>query len=70
MAMSRWERKAALRHGAMKEVAKRTGRTLGHVSEVVRGNRRDRKVEVAIARAVGKPVDEVFEPLAPKVGAA
>lgn len=60
--MSRWERKAALKFGDLAEIAKRLGVTRPHASQVLNDKRRDRKVEVAIARAIGKPVDEVFEP--------
>lgn len=60
--MTRWERKAALGHGAVREIAKRTGKSESHTSHVINGNRRDRKIEVAVARMVGRPVDEVFGP--------
>lgn len=63
MAMTRWERKAALGHGAVKEIADALGLSRPHVSQVLNGHRRDRKVEVAAARKLGKPVDEVFEPV-------
>jgi len=63
MAMTRWERKAALGHGGVKEIAERVGLSHPHVSQVLNGRRRDRKVEVAIARKLNRPVDEVFEPV-------
>ena len=62
MGMSRWERKAALPYGAAKQIAERLGVAEPHVSQVLHGKRRDRRVEVAIARMIGKPVDEVFPP--------
>lgn len=70
MAMQPGERKAALRHGAVTEIARQTGRTLGHVSQVIHGKRRDRKVEVAAARKIGRPVHEVFDPAPDSVGSA
>jgi len=70
MAMNGEERKRALGHGGAAEICRRTGRSATHVSYVLRGERRDRKVEVAVARKLGKPVDEVFPPLDAFVGAA
>lgn len=70
MAMTRWERKAALRHGAVTEIARRVGVTKQHVSHVLNDKRRDRKVEVAAARMIGRPVDDVFEPVPARAGAA
>lgn len=61
MALTRWERKERLGHGAVKELAAATQRSEGHVSQVVNGKRRDRVVEVAVARRLQMPVDEVFE---------
>ncbi len=63
MALTRHERKEQLGHGAVAEIARRTGRSEGHVSQVLnceKTGRRDRKVEVAAARMLNKPVDEVF----------
>ena len=70
MALTRWEIKAALGHGGAKEIARRVGKSAPQVSEVIAGRRRDRAVEVAIARKIGKPVAEVFEPDTVKAGAA
>lgn len=63
MAMSAGERKAALKYGDAAKVSRQTHRTKGHVSQVIAGDRRDAVVERAIARRIGKPVDEVFEPV-------
>lgn len=65
MAMTAAERKAALKHGDGAKVARQTRRTHGHVSQVIAGDRRDAVVERAIARRIGRPVDDVFEPLKP-----
>ena len=62
MALTKWERKERLGHGAVKEIAEATDRSEGHVSQVINGKRRDRVVEVAVARRLQMPVDEVFEP--------
>lgn len=67
MAMTRWQRKEKLDeklgHGAVGEIASRAKKSLTHTSQVINGHRRDRDVEVAVARAIGRPVDEVFEPI-------
>lgn len=63
MAMTRWQRKAALRYGQQKEIADALGVSETTVSRVINGHLRDRRVEVAIARKIGKPVDDVFEPI-------
>ena len=60
MALSNDEIKKRLGYGAVTEIAKRTSRTKGHVSQVINGKRRDRKVEVAAARKLGMKVEEVF----------
>ncbi len=62
MALGRWEIKSRLRFGALSEIAASTDRTLGHVSQVVSGLRRDRKVEVAVARKLRMKVEDVFPP--------
>jgi hypothetical protein len=61
MAMTGEERKRALGHGGAAVICRRTKRSPAHVSYVIRGLRRDRKVEVAIARFLRRPVDELFE---------
>jgi hypothetical protein len=66
MALTKWERKERLGHGAVKEIAQATQRSEGHVSQVINGKRRDRVVEVAAARRLQMPVDEVFEPVQQK----
>lgn len=62
MAMSRWERKAALRYGRAKEIAEKLGLSESLVSQVLHGTKRHRDIEVAIARAIGRAVDDVFPP--------
>jgi hypothetical protein len=54
------EIKKRLGHGCVSRIAAQTGRTIGHVSQVINGLRRDRKVEVATARKLRMKVDEVF----------
>lgn len=69
MPLSKYERKEKLGHGAVKEIATATKRSEGHVSQVINEKRRDRVVEVAVARRLQMPVDEVFPELAvAKVG--
>lgn len=63
MALSKYERKEKLGYGAATLIAKATDRSEGHVSQVINGKRRDRVVEVAVARRLQMPVDEVFEPV-------
>lgn len=60
MTLSRDEIKKRLGHGSVTRIARQTGRTIGHVSQVLAGLRRDRKVEVAAARKLGIRVDEAF----------
>lgn len=60
MALTRWERKALLRHGAVRDIALETGCTQSHVSQVINDKRRSPRVEAVVARIVGLPVDEVF----------
>lgn len=62
MPLTRWERKEQLGHGALKKIAKRTERSPGHVTHVVAGHRRDKRVEKEVARRLKLPVDEVFPP--------
>lgn len=54
------EIKAGLKWGGVTRVAVATGTTKGHVSQVIHGLRRHRKVEVAVARRLRSKVDEVF----------
>jgi hypothetical protein len=44
-----------LPYGAMTFIAKETRRSIGHVSRVYHGERRDPVVEAAIARRLGRP---------------
>ena len=60
MALSKYDRKERLGYGAAKQIAVATGRSEGHVSQVLSGKRSDRKVEVAVARRLQMPVAEVF----------
>jgi hypothetical protein len=60
MSLSRWERKQLLPYGAVTAIAQKLGRSKGHVSQVISGHRRDRRVEVAVARIIKLPVDRVF----------
>lgn len=62
MPMTRWERKEALGHGALVFVARRAERSLGHVSRVVNGTRRDKRVEKEVARRLKLPIEKVFPP--------
>ena len=70
MALTPAERKAALGHGGMAKLARRTRRTLGHVSQVIHGKRRDAKVERVAAAMLSRPIEEVFAPELEKAGAA
>jgi hypothetical protein len=62
MPLSKYERKEKLGYGAAKKIARQLKRSEGHVSQVISGTRRDAKVEEAVARRIGLPVEEVFEP--------
>lgn len=62
MAMSKWQRKERLGHGAAQKIATLLELTRGHVAMVIRGDRRDARVEAVVAGMLGRPVDEVFEP--------
>jgi hypothetical protein len=48
-----------LKRGDVKTLATRTGRTQGHVSQVLSGLRADRKVAVALARMWQVPLSEL-----------
>ena len=62
MALTPDEIKDRLGWGGVTRLAKATGTTKGHVSQVINRLRRDRKVEVAAARRIRVRVDEVFPP--------
>lgn len=62
MAMTVEERKQALGRGGAAVIVRRTKKSTTQVHEVIHGRRRDRRVEVAIARFIRRPVDDVFEP--------
>lgn len=66
MTLSVHERKERLGHGGLSKIARRTKRTLGHVSQVVSGTRRDPRVERAVARAIGMPLEEVWPEFYPQ----
>ncbi len=72
MSMTPRERKAALvlKGRTMAEIARALKVEQGHVSQVVGGKRRSPKVEQAVAVAIGRPVSEVFPPVASLEGAA
>jgi hypothetical protein len=64
MPLTRWERKARLKHGDGKRTAKRTGRPESHVSETLSGVRRDPVIEKELARRM-RPIttpEEAFGP--------
>lgn len=68
MPLSRWERKARLRHGSQRSVAKRFGRPESWVSLVMSGDKRDEVVEKDLARRM-RPLtthEEAFGPLPEK----
>lgn len=52
MALTPDERKMWLGHGGLARIARRTRRTLGHVSQVNKGSRPDPVVERAIVREI------------------
>ncbi|HVX40315.1 MAG TPA: helix-turn-helix transcriptional regulator [Gemmatimonadaceae bacterium] len=64
MPMTRRERKAALVNAGVTQadIARATKLSQAFVSDVIAGFRRSDVVETLVARAIGKPVDEVFEP--------
>lgn len=70
--MSPADRKAELvRNGQkMVRIARELGVSVSHVSLVVSGFRRNRRVEQAVADAIGKPLDGVFPPMPEKQQAA
>jgi hypothetical protein len=63
MPLTRWERKARLKHGAGRSIAKRCRRAESHVSEVIAGHRRDPVVEKEVARRMKLSVEEAFGPM-------
>ena len=64
MPMQPKERKAALVLRGIKqsEIAKTAKLSQAYVSDVIAGNRRSAAIEELIAKAIEKPVDEVFPP--------
>lgn len=62
MPLSAYARKYMLPHGAMTEIATKTGYSISLVSEVVGGKKRNRRIEIAVARKLKMRVDEVFAP--------
>lgn len=70
MPLTRWERKARLGHGAVSEIARREKQPISVVSEVLNGRRRNRKVEVAIARRLRMRHADVFPPRDEEIAAA
>jgi predicted XRE-type DNA-binding protein len=70
MALSRWERKEKLGFGSQAEIATRLKVQRSVVSAVVNDKAQSlsaetvRKVQVAVARKIGLPVDDVFDSVA------
>lgn len=64
MAMTRRERKAALVAVGVSQadIARAADKSQAFVSDVIAGHRRSERVEELVARAIGKPVSDVFEP--------
>lgn len=64
MPMTRRERKAALvaRGVSQAEIARAVPCSEAYVSDVIAGNRRSDRIEELVARAIGKPVEDVFPP--------
>jgi hypothetical protein len=62
MTLTANEIKERLGWGGVTRIAEATGTKKGHVSQVINGLRRHRKVEVAVARRIRVRVDEVFPP--------
>jgi len=66
MTLTPAERKRKLGHGAATKIAKsvkgRNGKrlTIGHVAQVLRGLRPDRKVERVAARHLGMKIEDAF----------
>lgn len=60
MTLTHTERKEKLGHGAATRIAEKTGRSIGHVAQVLRGERHDRKVEVVAARTLQMKVEDAF----------
>lgn len=58
--MTRHERKDALGHGAVKEIAEELDVDPSLVSRVINGKATSARVAAAVARRIGRPVDEVF----------
>jgi hypothetical protein len=60
MTLTSTEIKERLGWGGVTRVAAATETTKGHVSQVINGLRRHRKVEVAVARRLRAKVEDVF----------
>jgi len=64
MALTKAERKERLGHGAITKIARKTKRSIGHVSQVIAGDRRDPKVERVAARMLEMTEEEAgFPPI-------
>ena len=57
--LTRQQVRDRLRFGDVARIATRTGRTRGHVSQVLSGKRADRKVAVALARMLGVRLNDL-----------
>jgi len=64
MPMTPRDRKAELVRAGVSQasIAAATGYSQAHVSDVLRGSRRNESIELAIATAIGCDVDAVFAP--------
>ena len=60
VAMNRWERKERLGHGAVTRIAKRLRVSKTRVSRVLNDHERIPRIQKAIAKAIGQPVEVVF----------
>lgn len=72
-AMNRWERKERLGHGAVTRLAKRLHVSPTRVSRVLNDWERIPRIQRAIAKEIGQPVEVVFPgntPVAVDAGAA
>ena len=58
--MNRWERKELLGHGAVTRLAKRLRVSKTRVSRVLNDHERIPRIQRAIAKEIGQPVDVVF----------
>lgn len=60
MTLTKHERKERLGYGWSTRCAAELGLSIGHVAQVVRGQRRDPRVEAAVAETLHLPVEQAF----------